>query len=97
MKEIFAAIVPTLILAGIFYFVYLTLRTKKTNMLISCPNCKYEGAGKHTTRGSFWIEIVLWLCFIVPGLIYSIWRLTTKGYVCPKCDYRYVARVGPTI
>jgi len=25
------------------------------------------------TRGSILIEIVLWLCFLVPGLIYFIW------------------------
>jgi hypothetical protein len=37
------------------------------------------------TRGSFWIEIALWLLFCAPGLIYSIWRLTTKRKVCPNC------------
>ena len=96
MGEAFSTLISFIILSAIIYLVYLVLRTKKSKILISCPNCKYEGIGKYTTRGSFGIEVVLWLCFIVPGLIYSIWRLTTKGYVCPKCDYRYVAKLGPT-
>ncbi|HEV2348917.1 MAG TPA: hypothetical protein VG028_03620 [Terriglobia bacterium] len=37
------------------------------------------------TPGSFAIEIVLWLCFLFPGLIYSIWRLTARHETCPKC------------
>ena len=41
--------------------------------------------GKTVTRGSIWIEIILWLCLIVPGLIYSIWRLTTRRQVCSAC------------
>lgn len=38
------------------------------------------------TQGSILIELVLWLCFIVPGLIYSIWRLTSRQSVCPRCQ-----------
>lgn len=37
------------------------------------------------TKGSFWIEIVLWFFFLVPGLIYTIWRLTTRYHACPAC------------
>jgi hypothetical protein len=29
--------------------------------------------------------LLLWICFIVPGLIYSVWRLTTTAKVCSKC------------
>lgn len=31
------------------------------------------------------IELVLWLCFIIPGLIYSLWRLSTRSPGCPSC------------
>lgn len=31
------------------------------------------------------MELALWLLFCAPGLIYSIWRLTTKKYVCASC------------
>jgi hypothetical protein len=40
---------------------------------------------KRRVKGSFLIELILWLAFLLPGLIYSIWRLTTKDWVCPKC------------
>ena len=40
---------------------------------------------KSHTKGSMLIEIVLWLAFIVPGLIYSLWRVTTRQKVCPAC------------
>ena len=50
-----------------------------------CTRCLEEGRPKTITRGSFAIEVVLWLCFLVPGLIYTIWRLTTKAAVCRAC------------
>jgi hypothetical protein len=37
------------------------------------------------TRGSFVIEIVLWLAFVIPGLLYSLWRQSTRQKVCPAC------------
>ena len=50
-----------------------------------CPACGTRGEPKTTTRGSLWLEIVLWIFFIVPGVIYSIWRLTTRRPACPAC------------
>lgn len=59
---------------------------------IACPNCKFKGVGKNITKGSFCIELILWLSFLVPGLIYTIWRLSNKKVICPKCGYEYVVR-----
>jgi len=50
-----------------------------------CTTCGHIGLPDRITKGSFLIELALWLFFIVPGLIYSMWRLTTKHYACPKC------------
>ena len=50
-----------------------------------CPNCGYTGKAKSITKGSILIELVLWLFFIIPGLIYSLWRLTTRHPACPQC------------
>jgi predicted RNA-binding Zn-ribbon protein involved in translation (DUF1610 family) len=50
-----------------------------------CPNCGYKGKSKRVTKGSLFIELILWLAFLVPGIIYSIWRLTTKYWACPQC------------
>jgi hypothetical protein len=53
--------------------------------LVVCKACGHHGKSTSATKGSFWIEVILWLCFLIPGLIYSIWRLNTRHSVCPKC------------
>ena len=50
-----------------------------------CTTCGFIGSPKKVVKGSILIEIILWLAFLIPGLIYSIWRLTTKYDACPKC------------
>jgi hypothetical protein len=65
-------------------------------MEIQCPNCKYEGYGKHITKGSIAVELVLWLLFMFPGLVYSIWRHSTKKLVCPECDFENVREIKDT-
>lgn len=36
-------------------------------------------------KGNSWIEVVLYLCYIIPGIIYSIWRRVGPPNVCPIC------------
>lgn len=55
-------------------------------MIKFCKNCGYMGEPATVTRGHFSIELLLWLCFILPGLVYSIWRLSSRYAACPKCD-----------
>ena len=50
-----------------------------------CPACGTRGEPAIRTRGHLLIEIILWLCIIVPGLIYSIWRASTRYGACPAC------------
>lgn len=50
-----------------------------------CRTCGEIAKPKKKTPGSFWIECLLWLFFILPGLIYSIWRLSTRHPVCRHC------------
>lgn len=50
-----------------------------------CTACGTEAQPKDVTKGSMGVELVLWLCFIVPGVIYSVWRLTSKHRACPAC------------
>src|SRR5262249_46741156 len=40
---------------------------------------------KQYTKGSILTEIILWLFFLLPGLIYSLWRATTNYWGCPQC------------
>ena len=50
-----------------------------------CVDCGYQGKPTPEMKGSFIIEILLLCCFILPGLIYTAWRLSTKKNVCPSC------------
>lgn len=50
-----------------------------------CTTCGHVGKTKRYVKGSLALEILLWLFLLVPGLIYSIWRSTTKERVCAKC------------
>lgn len=80
-----------LIIAVSFGSVYLVLRLIRGLIFghrgdaKHCLACGHEGRTKKITRGSFFIEIILWLCFLIPGLIYSIWRLSTRHDVCANC------------
>lgn len=51
-----------------------------------CVTCGTVGTPVRYIKGSFGMELGLWLLFIVPGLLYSIWRLTTRSKVCPSCQ-----------
>ena len=50
-----------------------------------CRNCGTVGNSKIVTKGSFFIELILWLSFLIPGLIYTAWRMTSKYKVCRNC------------
>lgn len=70
--------------------------TYSRQMIIECPNCKYEGPGEYYKPGSGWIELVLWVflfwtLFIIPT-IYTVWRLTKASYRCPGCGYNFVVK-----
>ena len=47
----------------------------------SCHNFTPTGLKK----GNGWIELVLYLAYIVPGILYSIWRRSGTPNVCPLC------------
>ncbi|HEU0080601.1 MAG TPA: hypothetical protein VFQ72_01060 [Candidatus Paceibacterota bacterium] len=53
--------------------------------ILICTQCGHVGKPVYATKGSFGIEMLLWLFFLVPGLIYSIWRLSSKTNVCEQC------------
>ena len=50
-----------------------------------CLDCGSRARSVQVTQGSTTIELILWVCLIVPGLIYSVWRLTTRKWACPVC------------
>jgi hypothetical protein len=54
---------------------------KKIQMSV-CTACHF--VGKPKPKGSGAIELVLWLFYLIPGLIYHLWR-HGGGNKCPEC------------
>jgi len=50
-----------------------------------CTRCGTIGWPKRYTPGNFATELLLFLFFIIPGLIYGVWRLAARKDVCPAC------------
>jgi hypothetical protein len=51
-----------------------------------CTLCGTVDYPRRLTKGSLLIEVVLWLCFLVPGLLYSLWRMTSRYDGCRTCN-----------
>lgn len=50
-----------------------------------CTRCGAIGVPVLVTKGTLATEIFLWLFFLLPGIIYSIWRRNSEQSVCPSC------------
>jgi len=62
-----------------------------------CLDCGFIGKPKQKTPGTFLWEIVLWLFFLVPGVIYSIWRLMARYQGCAKCGGKRIVPVDSPV
>lgn len=62
-----------------------------------CTQCGSVAYPKNYTKGSFGIEILLYLLMILPGILYTLWRLTSKYKGCPKCHAPNMIPVGSPI
>ena len=58
-----------------------------------CATCGSVGKLKTVIRGHFVLELLLWLFFLLPGVIYTVWRLSTTYSVCKICLSPYVIPV----
>lgn len=63
-------------------------------MKLVCKDCGTVAAPKRKARGALAVEVILWLCFLLPGLIYSIWRLANKYDACPACSSEKLLPLG---
>ncbi|MDP1886131.1 hypothetical protein [Polaromonas sp.] len=63
-----------------------------------CKQCgTLNEKGSSSLPGSGWIEVVLWLAYVVPGIIYSIWRRTKRNATCAACASRELIQVGTPV
>jgi ribosomal protein S27AE len=51
----------------------------------ACARCGQVGQPATDTPGSLALEVLLWLLFLVPGLVYSVWRVSARREVCAAC------------
>lgn len=52
---------------------------------VVCAHCGSVDHTKSYTPGSILIELVAWFCFLIPGVLYSLWRLNGRKRVCAAC------------
>lgn len=52
---------------------------------VICADCGSQDYTHKVTRGRFAVELLLWFFCILPGLVYSIWRLSTRYRACAGC------------
>lgn len=83
-------LIPLLLLVAIVVVggrALLSLRSsRRSEQPLVCTTCGAQtDMPQSKTRGSFVIEIILWLAFVIPGLLYSLWRQSTRRKVCPLC------------
>lgn len=50
-----------------------------------CSNCGYSGKPVKESKGNILIAIILLIFFIIPGIIYIIWLLSNRKFICPQC------------
>ena len=51
-----------------------------------CLLCGSQVKPKQGMKGSGALEIVLWLIFLLPGILYTLYRMTNKVETCPVCS-----------
>ena len=59
-----------------------------------CTQCRHIGDRELCSKGKTSVEVILWLLFLVPGLIYSIWRRTGRYCACPNCGNPSMVPLG---
>jgi hypothetical protein len=52
---------------------------------VICANCGQIGKTRINTPGSGVLEILLWVLFLLPGMIYTAWRLNKRRELCRAC------------
>ena len=59
--------------------------------LYLCTTCGWQGTPKKKEKGSILIALILLCLFIIPGVIYIIWSISTEHNTCPKCGKAMLA------
>jgi len=65
------------------------MKIKKDTKII-CRDCGENEQAKIITKGNIIIEILLYLFYLVPGIIYTLWRVSNRYPACPNCESKRI-------
>lgn len=63
-------------------------------MAAVCRNCGHVGESERKLKGSVIITLILLCAYILPGIIYMVWRRTGLKDRCAKCGSEQVVPQG---
>ena len=58
--------------------------------MVFCQDCDFVGQPEQIKPGTTRMEVVLWLCLLVPGIIYSLWRWSSRYQGCANCGGKHI-------
>ena len=71
-----------MVCAGLLVVVQLARNARPEKV---CATCHTVAKPVLRNKGTFVVELILWCLFIVPGIIYTVWRLSGLVESCPSC------------
>lgn len=77
----------SILLAVPALLLYRAAELPQPRLLVLCRSCGGEGRPRRAYRGSFYVELGLWLLLFLPGLVYTVWRVLRRSELrCSKCS-----------
>jgi DNA-directed RNA polymerase subunit RPC12/RpoP len=73
-----------IVLVVLFGFLWLMKKGRERKIICPNPNCGFKGLAKAKSRGSNFVLIVLLFFFIIPGILYMLFK-GGYTYSCPNC------------
>lgn len=68
-------------------------RTSSASPYYYCTQC-HTHTNTAKMKGNGWIEVLLYLFYILPGVIYSVWRRSGMPNGCPTCGHATLIPAG---
>jgi len=84
----FLAFAPVGLALGLVFKLVLGLLTGgRWGPVRYCPACGLVARGMPVPRGRLSLELLLWMAFLLPGLLYTLWRVSNPHRVCVSCHH----------
>jgi len=77
-----------LIIAGLVLWKIFHPSVSRGKTQVVCRNCGTKALSKTRSPRSFWIEIILWFSYLIPGVLYTLWCYHHTYEVCGTCGSR---------